>query len=90
MLVKTEKFGIQVKNNNDVIAKDFTTKLKAQITESKKHSILGLIILFAADTTETAIESKIRIMQSDLSQIKERYTKAVPPEKIITMIKEIG
>ena len=50
------RFGIQVKNNEDVAATDFPTKLKAQITESKAHQIRGLILFFAADVTNSSIE----------------------------------
>jgi hypothetical protein len=84
----TESFGMQLKNNDDVLAKDFATKLKAQITDSKKHPIKGLLVFFAAQITDPSIEAKIRSILSELSQIKERFIRAIPPEKTATIIGE--
>jgi len=85
-----EAFGIQLKNDDDVKAKDFPTKLKAQITDSKKHTIRGLMIFFAADMTNPNVERKIKGMLSELSQIKDQFVRTIPPEKTVTIVREIS
>jgi hypothetical protein len=53
------KFGIQVKNDNDLKEKDFTQKIKAQITDTKKHKLQGLIIVLAADMNDKSVEGRV-------------------------------
>jgi len=84
-----EKFGIQLKNNDDVKAKDFTTKIKAQVTDSRKHELRGLVVVFAADLTDNSIEGKVRGIVSEFSQMKDALIKVVPPQKAFTIINEI-
>jgi hypothetical protein len=84
-----DKVGIQLKNNDDVKEKDFTSKLKAQVLDSKKHSLRSLIVVFAADMTDGSVEGKVRGMLSELSQLNDASIKSVPPEKTATMIKEV-
>jgi len=83
------KFGIQIKNNEDIEAKDFALRLKAQITESKKHKIQGLIIFLAADMTENSVESKIVSILSDISQMDDPFVKAIAPERAMTIISKV-
>lgn len=83
-----ERFGIQLKNNNDVKDKDFPTKIKAQITDSKKHKIVGLLIIFAADLTDATIRDRIRGLISDLSQMSDTFVKVFSPEKALTIMRE--
>jgi hypothetical protein len=85
-----QKFGIQVKNNDDVKAKDFASKLKAQITESKKHQIQGLILFFAADMTDDSVESKISSILSEISQMNDIFIRPISPERAISIIKEVA
>jgi len=84
-----EKVGIQLKNNDDVKAEDFTTKIKAQVTDSRKHQLRGLVVIFAANMTDNSIEAKVRGIVSEFSQMKETLIKVVPPENTFTIIDEI-
>jgi hypothetical protein len=84
-----QKFGIQVKNNEDVKAKDFSQKLKAQITDSKKHKVQGLILFFAANMTDGSVEKKISNILSEISQIDDTFIKPISPERAITIISEV-
>lgn len=80
------KLGIQVKNNNDLKEEEFTNKIKAQITDSKKHALHGLIIFIAADLTDKSIKSKVAGIISDISQMKNEFIEVIPPEKALTII----
>jgi len=83
------KFGIQIKSNNDVKEENFERNVKAQITDSKKHDIKGLIIILAADMTEKSVEIKVKGLISDLDQLKGESIIIIPPEKLVTLLKEV-
>lgn len=83
------KIGVQVKDNNDVKKEDFAKQVKTQITDSKKHDVKGLIIVFCGDLTDNSVREKVRGMTSELSQMKN-YIKTVPPEKALTILREVG
>lgn len=84
-----ERFGMQLKNNEDVKQKDFSTKIKAQMIDSKKHKIVGLLVMFAADATDVTVRDRIRSLMSDLSQMNDTFVKAFPPEKVLSMMREV-
>lgn len=85
------KIGVQIKDNDDIKKKDFPKKVKAQITNSKKHDLKGLIIVFCGDLTDNRkprVKDRVRGMISDLSQVKNRII-AIPPEKALTILREV-
>ncbi len=81
------KIGIQIKDNNDIKEKLFSKKLKAQITDSKKHDVKGLIIIFCGDLTDNSVKQKVRGMTSELSQMKNNII-VIPPEKALTILRD--
>ena len=70
----------------DVKAKDFSQKLKAQITDSKKHKVQGLILFFAANMTDGSVEKKISNILSEISQIDDTFIKPISPERVLTYL----
>ena len=84
-----QKFGIQVKNNDDVKQDNFATTLKAQITESKAHHLIGLILFFAADVTDRSVEMKISSILSSISQWNDPSIVAISPERAVTILNQV-
>ena len=84
------KLGIQVKNDGDIKDKQFALKLKAQITDSKRHQIEGLIIFLAGDMTNPSVDYNVTKIISELSQMNDSSLAVISPEKAMTIIKEIN
>jgi hypothetical protein len=83
------RFGIQVKNNNDVKEKDFAMSLKAQMMDSKKHQLQGLIVFLAADLNDESVEKKVNYILADISQMKDPSIIVISPERAATIIREV-
>jgi len=80
------KFGVQIKSNNDIKEKDFSRKTKAQIADSKKHAVKGLVIILCGDLTDVPVRQKVRSMISEVNLMKGDLLKAVPPEKAVSIL----
>jgi hypothetical protein len=74
------KYGVQLKNDDDVKDKQFFIRTKAQITESRTHGLERLYIVLAADITGQSNREKVRQMQSEISALKDPYVVAISPE----------
>ena len=68
--------------------KDFTLRIKAQITEAKKHQLQGLIIFLAADMTDKSVESKVNSIISDISQMNDSSLIVISPERAVIVLTE--
>lgn len=77
------RFGVQVKSFYDVQEGNFTKNVKAQITESHRHSLDKLIIAFAGDLTRRNQPEKVRGLISELHQTEKDSN--YPPEKVLTI-----
>ena len=75
------KYGVQLKNNDDVKEKEFFRTTKAQITESRTHGLERLYIVLAADITGKSNLEKVRKMESDISTLNDPYVAAISPER---------
>ena len=83
------KFGIQVKNDNDLKEKDFTQKMKAQITDTRKHRLQGLIIVLAADMNDKSVEGRVNGIISEVSQMDDPSLTVISPQRALTIIKQV-
>jgi len=79
------KFGFQIKSYNDIKTEDFSSKVDAQITQSKKHGLSKYFITFAGDLTDKSQNQRTRIKISNLNQLKDDYVISIPPEKLVVI-----
>jgi len=81
------RFGVQIKSHNDIEETNFAKNVKAQVTDSRSHSLNKLIIAFAGDLTHKKQIEKVRGLISELHQIakEDNYIFMIPPEKVLTI-----
>jgi hypothetical protein len=82
------RFGVQAKSFNDIQESNFAKNVKAQITESHRHTLDKLIIAFAGDLTHKKQPEKVRGLISELHQVEKdgnNYIFMIPPEKVLTI-----
>lgn len=63
--------------------------LKAQMMDSKKHQLQGLIVFLAADLNDESVEKKVNYVLADISQMKDPSIIAISPERAATIIKKV-
>ena len=80
-------FGFQVKSHGDIDEKDFSQKVNAQITQSKKHDLAKLVVALAGDLTDSRQKEKVRGIISEIKQQKgdNQYVIIIPPEKLVSI-----
>lgn len=79
------RIGFQVKSYNDINAKDFTSKVKSQITDSRKHNLDKLILVLAGDSTDKSQNEKMRGLTSELHEMDD-YVAILQAEKVTIII----
>ena len=79
------KIGFQIKSYNDIRDKEFTPKLKSQITTSKKHGLNKLFICLCGDLTDKSQLEKMSGISSEIDEINKTddYMYVLSPLKMI-------
>jgi hypothetical protein len=75
------KYGIQLKNDDDVKERQFFTKTKAQITASHTHGVERLYIVLAGDISNKSNLEKVRQLESEISALNDPYVVPISPER---------
>jgi hypothetical protein len=84
------KFGIQLKNNKDILEKDFARDIKAQITDAKKHQLQGLIVFLSGNMMDSTVEKKVSNILAEISEMKDPSLIAISPERAMTIISSVA
>lgn len=82
------KYGAQLKSHADINKPDFPTKTVSQIQDSRQHGLQRLYVLLAGDLTDKSQAQKVRILDSRVSIMKDKYVRIVPPERLWTLLFE--
>jgi len=73
------KYGVQLKSNGDVVKAGVAEKISAQIQNSRRHGLLRLYVVLAADITGKSNAQKVGKIMSGISAMNDPYVVAVPP-----------
>jgi hypothetical protein len=82
------KYGVQLKSHADINKTDFSTRTISQIQDSRQHGLQRLYVLLAGDLTDKSQVQKVRILDSRVSIMKDKYVRVVPPERLWTLLFE--
>lgn len=85
MVKSGQKFGFQIKSYNDVKDKGLSTKVNAQITQSKRHKLNRLVVAMAGNLTDIKQSERIRGLISEIKQQNDPYVITIPPEKTLAI-----
>ena len=80
------KYGVQLKSNGDVEQADFSTRILAQIQDSRQHGLERLYVVLAADIRDNSNAQKVRGLVSRISAMNDPYVVVVPPERAWTLL----
>src|SRR5262249_6921910 len=80
------KYGVQLKNNDDVRREDFANKTVSQIQDSHQHGLVRLFVVLAADITGDSNLQKVRGFESRISAMNDPYVAIVPPERAWSLL----
>jgi hypothetical protein len=74
------RVGFQVKSTRDLAAKDFSQRLKAQLSDAQSYGIELMVVVFACRPTDKNLE-KLKIVQSSMQRRSHPAVLCLSPER---------
>ena len=84
------KYGFQIKSFLDIQEKDFTMKVKAQLSDAEKHGLTHFWIVLCGDMTDKSQREKVRGLISEISIRKRSDIEIISPEQFVGILQEIN
>lgn len=79
------RIGVQVKSWGDIRKRDFSTKVLAQKSQSKKHDISNLLLALAGDLIDESQLQKMNFIKSEMLQHRDDFVFIISPQKVLTI-----